>query len=238
MSSGNKSSIISDIYKSRNVLLEQMELLGYNIMDNSEFSVHEVNSMFKNKQLDMLLEKKNDKENSTPENINKSIYDLQQEEEMNNDINPSKVYIHYHISKALRPANITDIVEELYNVEEILTKNDTLYIITKDEPHDTLTNFIKQLWEEQGIFVVLQHLKRLQFNILNHVLVPKHRIIYSKAECDKIKKKYNITDNSQFPEISRFDPVIQVIGGRPGDIVEIIRPSKTSINSIYYRFCI
>ena len=221
MSSVNKSSIISDIYNSRNVLLEQMQLLEYNIMNNSEFSVHEVNSMFKNKQLDMLLEKK-----------------MNENENLNQDFEASKVYIHYHITKALRPANITDIVEELYNVEEILTKNDTLYIVTKDEPHDTLTNFIKQLWEEQGIFVVLQHLKRLQFNILNHILVPKHRIVHSKSECDIIRKKYNITDNSQFPEISRFDPVMQVIGGRPGDIVQISRPSKTSINSIYYRFCI
>ena len=234
MSSANKSSVISDIYNSRNVLLEQMQLLGYNIMENSEFSVHEVNSMFKNKQLDMLLERKVDENN----NLNNNFYDLQQEPQLNDKFITSKVYIHYHLTKALRPANITDIVEELYNVEEILTKNDTLYIVTKDEPHDTLTNFIKQIWEEQGIFVILQHLKRLQFNILNHTLVPKHRIVYSKSECDVIRKKYNITDNSQFPEISRFDPVMQVIGGRPGDIVEIIRPSKTSINSFYYRFCI
>jgi DNA-directed RNA polymerase subunit H (RpoH/RPB5) len=175
--------------------------------------------MFKNKQLDMLLEK----------NINE-----------NNKVNSSKVkvYIHYYLSKALRPANITDIVEELFNVEEILTKKDTLYIVTKDEPHDTLTNFVKKLWDEHGTYVVLQNIKRLQFNILNHVLVPNHRIIYSEIEKDKILKRYNITDNSQFPEISRFDPVIQVIGGRPGDIIEIIRPSKTSINSVYYRFCI
>jgi DNA-directed RNA polymerase subunit H (RpoH/RPB5) len=219
MSFGNKSNIIADIYNSRNILLEQMALLDFNIMDNSEYSVHEVNSMFKNKQLDMLLEK----------NINE-----------NNKVNSSKVkvYIHYYLSKALRPANITDIVEELFNVEEILTKKDTLYIVTKDEPHDTLTNFVKKLWDEHGTYVVLQNIKRLQFNILNHVLVPNHRIIYSEIEKDNILKRYNITDNSQFPEISRFDPVIQVIGGRPGDIIEIIRPSKTSINSVYYRFCI
>ena len=32
-------------------------------------------------------------------------------------------------------------------------------------------------------------------------------------------KQYNITDSSQVPEISRFDPVSLCIGLRPGSIV-------------------
>ena len=52
----NSSSLITSIYKSRNILLEIMELQGYNITDNFEFNVNEVNAMFSNKQLDMMLE--------------------------------------------------------------------------------------------------------------------------------------------------------------------------------------
>lgn len=223
MSTENKSSIISLIHKSRNTLLEQFELLGFNIIENMECSVHEVNAMYKNKQLDMLLEKKlNSEDNSLDLGPDPSL----------------KAYIHYYINKTLRPANILEIVEELYNVEEVLTKKDILYIILKDEPHETLVNSIKQIWDEQGIFIILQNIMRLQYNVLNHTLVPKHRIIQSENEINTLKKKYNIMDNTQLPEISRFDPVSQVICARPGDIIEITRPSKTAIETKYYRFCI
>ena len=50
--------------------------------------------------------------------------------------------------------------------------------------------------------------------------------------------RYNITDKVQFPDISRFDPVAQVIGLRPGQVCEITRASKTAIESKYYRVCI
>ena len=53
-----------------------------------------------------------------------------------------------------------------------------------------------------------------------------------------IMKKYNIDNLIQFPEISRFDPVASVIGIKPNEICEIIRPSKTSIYSEYYRVCV
>ena len=43
--------------------------------------------------------------------------------------------------------------------------------------------------------------------------------------------------DSQFPDISRFDPVAQAIGIRPGQVCEIIRPSKTAISAPYYRIC-
>jgi len=222
MSSDNKSSIIANIYNARNVLLEQLGNMNYNVVSNMEVSVNEVNSMYKNKQLDMLLEK------NKPDSANDGYEDL----------NPNKIYVHFYLLKALRPPNIQDIVDELYNVEEVLTKKDILYIILKDEPHDTLVNAIKQIWDEEGIFIILQNIARLQFNILNHALVPKHRIIESKEEKEKLFKKYNIMDKNQLPEISRLDPVAQVICARPGDLIEIIRPSRTAIETKYYRICI
>jgi DNA-directed RNA polymerase subunit H len=85
--------------------------------------------------------------------------------------------------------------------------------------------------------IVIQSIKRLQFNLLEHVLVPPHRVL-TNDEVIQVKNKYNIMDDSQFPDISRFDPVAQVIGIRPGQVCEIIRPSKTAINSYYYRICV
>ena len=54
----------------------------------------------------------------------------------------------------------------------------------------------------------------------------------------EVKTRYNIAHSTQFPDISRFDPVALAIGMRPGEVCEIIRPSKTSITGVYYRVCV
>ena len=128
-------------------------------------------------------------------------------------------------------------IDDLFNLEVILTKDDTLFIIIKEDMNETLINELKHIWEKDGIFVVIQNIKRLQFNILDHTLVPKHRVM-KQSEVDIIMKKYNISDLNQFPDISRFDPVAQVIGLRPGQVCEITRASKTAIEANYYRACI
>ena len=68
--------------------------------------------------------------------------------------------------------------------------------------------------------------------------IRKYNYQNSNEILEVIKQLYNITNDSQFPEISRYDPVAQVIGIRPGQICEITRPSKTAISSKYYRICI
>ena len=76
----------------------------------------------------------------------------------------------------------------------------------------------------------------MEYNILDHKLVPPHIPLNAEEE-QRFREKYNITDNSQIPDISRFSPVAQVIGLRPGQICRIIRPSKTAINADFYRIC-
>ena len=216
MAAQNSSSLISSVCKSRKIILELMEKQGYITDEYANFSVNEVNSMFQNKQLDMLLEKEKPAPGSDIKN---------------------KIYIRYYLAKTLRPQNIHEIIDDLFNLEEILTKNDTLMIIVKDDMNETLINLLKHIWEQDGILIVIQSIKRLQYNILNHTLVPQHRLL-TNDEVNVIKLKYNIVDNTQFPDISRFDPVAQIIGIRPGQVCEIIRPSKTAINSFYYRICV
>ena len=81
------------------------------------------------------------------------------------------------------------------------------------------------------------NVKESIFNILEHSLVPPHKIL-TDDEKKKVYKQYNITNDSQFPEISRFDPVASALGMRPGDLCKIERPSPTAITSTYYRLCI
>lgn len=216
MATQNTSSLVLSIYKSKKVLLNLMVKQGYNIEEYENFSINEINTMFQHKQLDMLLTKS--------------------EEDTSTKLK-TKIYILYYLGKSLRPQNIQEIIDDLFNIEEVLTKDDTLMIITKDEMNETTMNLLKHIWEQEGILIINQCIKRLQFNILDHTLVPPHRIL-SNDEVLSIKKKYNIIDNTQFPDISRFDPVSQVIGIRPGQVCEITRPSKTSITSFYYRICV
>ena len=211
----NTSSLISSIYKSRTILLELMGMQGYNVYDYEGFTVNEVNTMKVNNQLDMILEK------------NSEDVDLKRK---------TKIYIRYYLAKSLRPQNLQEMIDDLFNTEEVLTKYDTLFIVVIDEVNETLLNALKHIWEQEKIFIVIQNLKRLQFNILKHVLVPPHRIL-SNSEVLAVKKRYNVMSDAQFPDISRFDPVAQAIGIRPGQVCEIIRPSKTAISAPYYRIC-
>jgi DNA-directed RNA polymerase subunit H len=216
MATNNISSIISSIYNSRKNILDLMEKQNYNVADYKNFSINEVNTMFQNNQLDMLLEKNKEDEKSKRKN---------------------KIYIKYYLGKVLRPANIQEIIDDLFYLEEILTKEDTLFIIAKDEMNDTLTNELIHLFEKDGIFIVVQSIKGLQFNILEHILVPQHRVL-NETETTEVMRKYNIKNKTEFPDISRFDPVAQVIGLRPGKVCEITRISKTAITSLYYRVCV
>lgn len=216
MASQNSSSLISSVYKSRKTVLDLMNSQGYDVDEYSNFSINEVNTMFNNKQSDMLLKKKTDNPATG---------------------RPDKIYIRYYLGKTLRPQNIQEMIDDLFHLEEVLQKQDSLMIITKEDMNESLSNLLKHIWESDGILIIIQSIKRLQTNILDHVLVPPHRVL-TLEESNEIKKRYNIIEDSQFPEISRFDPVSQIIGIRPGQICEIIRPSKTAVTTKYYRICV
>lgn len=217
MASQNSSILISHIFNSRKTVLELMAKQGYNVNDYANFSINEVNSMKLNNQLDMLLETRDDKiSDETPK---------------------KKIYIRYYLTSRPAPKNIQEMIDDLFVLTETLKKTDTLFIIIKDDPNETLINELKHIWESEGIFIVIESIKRLQFNILEHVLVPPHRVMV-ESEVKKIMTKYNINDKTQFPDISRFDPVARVIGLRPGQVCNIIRASKTAIETNYYRVCV
>lgn len=202
---------VLSLYKSRNTILELLETRDYNISEYSAFSINEIDAMFTNDQLDMLI---------------------------THDETDQKVYIKYYLSaKQIRPANLDDIIEDLYVIDNILTKNDTLIIITEDEPNDTIIAKIKYLYDHDGIFVVIHNIKRLQFNILQHKLVPPYKILNAE-ETTEMKKKYNVKNIMQLPEISRFDPQALAICLRPGQVCKFERDSITALKTEHYRICI
>jgi DNA-directed RNA polymerase subunit H len=213
-----------------------MSKQGYDITEYDGFSINEINTMNLNSQLDIILGHKNIANKQSTKINEEGVGVEESKDEIKDNLPEKKVYIKYYITKALRPNNLQTMIDDLFVVEEILTKNDTLFVVVKDDLNETLINTVKHIWESEGIFIILMPIKRLQFNILDHILVPQHRIL-DEAEKNVIKIRYNIEDN-QFPELSRFDPVAQAIGIRPGQVCEIIRASKTAITAPYYRRCI
>ena len=83
------------------------------------------------------------------------------------------------------------------------------------------------------LYVNILCINRLRFNLLKHSYVPKHELVDKST----IRDQYNIKNDSQFPEINRFDAVAVVMGIRPGQLCKITRSSKTAIETNYYRLC-
>lgn len=209
------SSRIIKIYKSRKTLLEQLQKQGYDTEDYNTFSINEIDAMLSNTQLDMLL---THKEKQT------------------------KVYIKYYFTlkqttKQIKKEVLDNVIEDLFSIDEILTKKDTLMIIIDDEPNDTIVTRMRYLFDHDGIFVVIHNINRLQFNILDHTMVPYMRIL-DETEEEKFMKEQQIRDKSQLPEISRFDPQALVYAVRPGNICLFERSSITAMKTDYYRVCV
>jgi DNA-directed RNA polymerase subunit H (RpoH/RPB5) len=156
-----------------------------------------------------------------------------------NDKNePRKVYVKYFTSQRVNATLVHNVVDDLFDIDEVLSSNtnDTLIIVTKQPANDTLMQLLNQLWSQSNYFIIIFTLDQLQFNILNHQYVPRHEVL-SRSQTEDVLKRFNVTDTDQLPNISRYDPVAQAIGIRPGEICKITRPSKTSIQSEYYRIC-
>lgn len=194
-------------------MLEQLTQLDYNTVDYNVFTVNEIDAMLTSGQLDMLLE---------------------------NEKTGRKIYVKYPraaLSRNIQQKMLDELVEDLFLMEEVLTREDTLMIMIEDEPNDSLLAKLRTMWDRDGLFIVVHNMQRLQFNLLHHVLVPKMTAL-NDDELQSVMNRYNIRDRTQFPEISRFDPQALAIALRPGQVAEIERSSPTALTALYYRVCV
>lgn len=209
-SKATNSQTIAKIFKSRKIMLELAERRGYNIDQYKEFNIPEISTLYNTCNLDMLL--------TDPET-------------------QEKLYFKYHLKTKISKTHIQDYMEDLYNVEEKIGPNDNLIIVGKDKPNDTLINVLDMAYKNDEYYVNIYNIHDYLYNILDHFLVPQHRII-DETEKKQLEKYYNVTNKKQWPEISRFDPVAVAIGIKPGQVAEITRSSPTSLTTKYYRLCI
>lgn len=75
-----------------------------------------------------------------------------------------------------------------------------------------------------------------KIELFEHELVPKH-IRLSQEEVSEVLAKYQIFPY-QLPHIKASDPAIRALKAIPGDIVKIIRKSKTAGEAVAYRYVV
>lgn len=200
-------SITSIIHNSRKVLTSQLEYRGYDVSQYNNCDMTEVDMLIEKEQLDILVSNEGGK----------------------------KCFVKYFLDRALREGHIHDLVDELIQNENILETTDDIIIVSKSPANQTIQKTVKYLFDSKGIFVSIYPIMCLQYNVLEHDLVPKHEVVTNK---EKVFRTFNIKDNSHVPEISRFDAVALAIGLRPTELCKIYRKSKTAIESEYYRICV
>jgi DNA-directed RNA polymerase I, II, and III subunit RPABC1 len=204
------SQVISNLFRSRKILLELMKERGYNISSQENFTENEIRVMAQQKQLDFELE-----------NPNKD----------------KKVFIKYLISTKIRNTSLknylTEFLEENPDIDPVSTD---FIIILKDKPNESLLKVVDDFYSEKQIYINLFYIKSLLFNILKHEYVPDHKIISEEIFRD-MKNIYNLNSRYQLPIIHRHDAVSNVLGIRPGEVVKITRPSKTAGQYVSYRCC-
>jgi len=209
------NSRVQIIYNSRVNLLDILDQNGYDKTPYAGFSVNEIDARMKASQLDMELAHKTE---------------------------PKKVLVKYMCGEKAPIKNpavkaLDSIVDELFITTATLDKQDTLIVIVDEDINDSMREKLKYMYDHDGYFVVIHNIARLQFNIFNHVRVPKSRVA-TDEEVANIMKKYNLTSTKQFPEIGRFDPVSLALCLRPGQICIIDRPTPTAITTQFYRVCV
>lgn len=216
----------AELFKSRKNILAHLDRQDYVVDDYTNFSFLDINAMYLNNQMDMLVTHKTNKK---------------------------KVYVKYYLETKIRPANLDLIIEDLFigiDVENgatgdvpTLSKDDTLVLILGDEPNDKFIEKLKYIYENksEGYFVVPIAISRLLFNIFDSKLVPPHYIL-TDQEVSDIRTIYNVRPDMSlqkiFPEVSRWDPVSLMLFLKPGQVVKIVRDSSTSVKSVFYRVCV
>jgi DNA-directed RNA polymerase subunit H len=199
---------IDTIYRSRKTLLDILEKRGYNTLPYSKFSPEEISAAVPTADDFPSLGFKASKKDAS---------------------DPMKCNVLYMAiisrQKLASPAFL-----------ELFEKPDSETIImmlapVADHHHQAALNaFLK--FKTRVSFFTIFHIVN---NPMDHILVPKHEIV-PPDEHKAIMDHFNMTSKSKFPLIRfHIDPIVRIIGGVPGDLIKITRPSPSSGEYVFYR---
>ncbi|MFB6122536.1 MAG: DNA-directed RNA polymerase subunit H [Haloferacaceae archaeon] len=73
-------------------------------------------------------------------------------------------------------------------------------------------------------------------DVSQHKLVPEHVLLDDPEEVEEVLEEYNVS-KTNLPKIRTKDPALPE-GAEPGDVVKIIRESRTTDRAVVYRLVI
>jgi DNA-directed RNA polymerase subunit H (RpoH/RPB5) len=221
----HKGNTINEIYNSRKNLLNYLKGQNYETEQYENFTIAEISAM----------EQASNQQNAQPM-TSQLNFDVKTQKSAKDAGNVRSCSVVYYLNKAMKKSVLQELINEYYDDDEIDKKLSSLIIITNNV-NDTNMNIVREMWEKYGEYCILFEIPSLQYNVIEHSFVPKHAK-QSEEQKEIIKKKYNISNDSQFPEISMFDPVAKAIMLRPGELCEITRYEKISFQNVFYRMCV
>ena len=89
----------------------------------------------------------------------------------------------------------------------------------------------------RGLRAFVFNIPHIVNNPLMHVMVPKHTIVPKEEHADLLKGLY-VSEKRHLLHITSADPIVRCIGGLPGDIIRIDRPSPNSGTYTVYRLVV
>lgn len=204
------------LYTSRKILLNYLKTDGYDTEAYDEFSTTEVQAMY---------------ESQGKDNVSALDY------EVNHTETPEKSCYVFHYTKpsTIKQNTLESIAMDYY--EDHDKKNCTLIIVMQGNINDTIQKTVKNMWKKFEEYVIVFEMRSLMFNLFEHSYVPKH-IKLNETEKEKFKRDKNISNESQIPEISIFDPMAKALFMRPGNVCKIIRYNKISLENEFFRICV
>ena len=157
------------IYRSRAIIHKMLALRGYSLKQFENQTKEELNILFQNHQ----------------KKINYELDSL----DMMLEKDGSKLLVKYILSERVKSSNLEKLVESVY--DDILSKEDTLIIITKDyvlktrdsnKAKSSLEEFLSQKYLTDKTFIQIFWLNSLLFDITENELTPTY---YTLTEQEK-----------------------------------------------------
>ncbi|SEO51158.1 DNA-directed RNA polymerase subunit H [Halogranum amylolyticum] len=74
-------------------------------------------------------------------------------------------------------------------------------------------------------------------DVSQHNLVPEHTVLDEPERVEEVLEEYNV-EKTNLPKIKRKDPALRDTDAEPGDVVEIVRDSRTTDQAVVYRLVV
>lgn len=74
-------------------------------------------------------------------------------------------------------------------------------------------------------------------DVSQHNLVPEHTVLDDPERVEEVLEEYNV-EKTNLPKIKRTDPALRDTDAETGDVVKIVRDSRTTDQAVVYRLVV